>query len=159
MASPQLLLALHSVHVVLVAYMFPHARPRPGIEIHLLFTPVFAFACPPPLASSITPFTNSQPCRWSHAGPNGLHRYVSPRIPTHIQTHTHTLSLSLSLFLSICGNGITTTHIAPRPASRMFLSWGRHLVYLIFILRTHAQSLPLPFTSNVRSHCMMHFKL
>src|SRR5947208_14965016 len=56
-ASRHPLSALYSVHCsILVAYIFPFARPRPGIEIESLFPPVLLFACPLPLAPSATPF-------------------------------------------------------------------------------------------------------
>jgi hypothetical protein len=101
--------ALYSVHCsILVTYIFPFARPRPGIEIELLFPPVLLFTCLPPLASSATPFTNLQPCHWSHAGPT---RTASLRFTSHSLTYTYTHSPSLSG--SGDNNPCTLPHVQP----------------------------------------------
>ena len=130
-----------------MAYIFSLARPRQGIEIESLVPPL-AFACPLPLASSATSVTNSQPCRWSHAGPTDY-------IATTRLAFPH---LSLSLPPSTGGSGITTTHTAPRPASCTFSPRGRRFVFILILLfRTRARSLsPLQqFEVITRSQLML----
>ena len=102
-----------------VAYIFPLARPWPGIEIQIAF-PSFCSRASAFSRLKLTSVTNSQPCRWSHAGPT---RTASLRLASR--------SLSLSLSSSLSGSGITTTHTAPRPAPCAFSFWGRRSVYLI----------------------------
>ena len=105
-------------------YIIPRARPWPGINRKRSPFPHFsscvsAFSC-----LKLMSVTNSQPCRWSHAG---LTRIASLCLAPLSHPHTHTLSLSPSL----SGSGITTTHTAPRPAQRAFSFRGRRSVYLI----------------------------
>jgi hypothetical protein len=95
-----------------VAYLSCIYYPSPGLgQRHrntIALSPRFAFACPPPLAPSVTPVTNSQPCCWSHAGPT---RTASLRFASHSLTHTHTLSPSLSG--SGDNNPRTPPHVQP----------------------------------------------
>ena len=74
-------------------YIIPRARPWPGINQKRSPFPRFrsrvsAFSC-----LKLTSVTNSQPCRWSHAGPT---RIASLRLAPLSHPHTHTHSLSLS---------------------------------------------------------------
>ena len=120
-------------------YIIPRARPWPGINRKRSLFPRFRSRVSALSRLKLTSVTNSQPCRWSHAGPT---RIASLRLAplSHPHTHTHTLSLSPSL----SGSGITTTHTAPRPAQRAFSFRGRRLVHLILShFRTRART-PTP---------------
>ena len=128
-------------------YIIPRARPWPGINRKRSPFPHFsscvsAFSC-----LKLMSVTNSQPCRWSHAG---LTRIASLCLAPLSHPHTHTLSLSPSL----SGSGITTTHTAPRPAQRAFSFRGRRSVYLILShFRTRART-PTPQYSPIM--CQWH---
>ena len=84
--------------VLVVVYIFSLARPWPGINRKRSLFPrsrsrVSAFSC-----LKLTSVTNSQPCRWSHAGPTRIASLrLAPLSHPHTHTHTHSLSLSLSL--------------------------------------------------------------
>ena len=76
-------------------YIIPHARPWPGINRKRSLFPRFRSRVSAFSRLKLTSVTNSQLCRWSHAGPT---RIASLRLAplSHPHTHTHTLSLSLS---------------------------------------------------------------
>ena len=48
--------------------------------------PRFAFACLPPLASSVTPVMNLQPCRWNHTGSSWT-AFSPNRQEIHLEIH------------------------------------------------------------------------
>ena len=79
--------------VLVVAYIFSLARPWPGINRRRSLFPRFRSRVSAFSRLKLTSVTNSQPCRWSHAGPT---RIASLRLAPLSHSHTHTLSLSLS---------------------------------------------------------------
>jgi hypothetical protein len=99
---------------VLVAYIFHSPGLGPASKYSRSF-PRFAFACPPPLASSFTPFTIRNCAVGATRAQHGLHRYVSPRIPSRIHTH----SLSPSLSGSGDNNPRTSPLVRPRAHSHL----------------------------------------
>jgi hypothetical protein len=146
---------------VLVAYIFPLARPRPGIEIQSLFPSLclcvsaasrlkfhalYEFATVPleprgPNTDCIATSRLAFPLSLSHTHTHSLSLSLS-------LSHTHSLSLSLSLSAAA---GITT--LAHRPSSdlaRVLIS-GTSLGYLYSIpFRTRARTLPPPFSGNLQ---------
>jgi hypothetical protein len=76
--------------------------PSPGLgqasKIQSLISPVLLSRVRRLSPQSFTPVTNSQPCRWSHAGPT---RTASLRLASRSLSHPHTHTLSLTLSLSL----------------------------------------------------------
>ena len=92
------------MHSILVTYIIPLARPRPG-ERRIYFPSLSVRA---PLNPSLRSLRIRQPCRWSHECPsrsaitqyypNGSRGAISITSPSRIHTHTRTYTRTPPLF-------------------------------------------------------------
>ena len=140
---------------MVVAYIFPLARPWPGIENTVVLSPALISRVRRLSPLILHPLRTHNRAIGATRAQHGLNPYASPCIPSCI--HTHTLSLSPSL----SGSGITTTYTAPSFAHSCALYSGVQPGYYFHFssLFELTRGVPLHYISGCPSEAVGFFKL